>query len=78
MGTALADGNTDGNARSTQWRTAPLIGLRFATTYLHDGRAHSVTEAVVAHDGEARGARDAFHALSPADQRSLIDFVEAL
>lgn len=78
MGAALADGMTDGNARSLEWRTAPLIGLRFATTYLHDGRAHSVTEAVLAHDGEARGARDAFQALSPDDQRSLIDFVEAL
>lgn len=78
MGTALADGNTDGNARSTQWRTAPLIGLRFEQTYLHDGRALSVEQAVLAHDGEARGARDAFQALSATDQRSLIDYVEAL
>jgi CxxC motif-containing protein (DUF1111 family) len=78
MGAALADGMTDGNARSTQWRTAPLIGLRFARSYLHDGRAHSVSDAVLAHDGEARGARDAFQALSPDDQRRLIDFVEAL
>jgi CxxC motif-containing protein (DUF1111 family) len=37
-----------------------------------------VTEAVLAHDGEARGARDAFLALSPDDQRRLIDFVSAL
>src|SRR5262249_31688971 len=51
MGAALADGMTDGNARSTQWRTAPLIGLRFARSYLHDGRAHSVGDAVLAHDG---------------------------
>jgi CxxC motif-containing protein (DUF1111 family) len=78
MGAALADGVTDGNAPSTAWRTAPLIGLRFTLTYLHDGRAHSVTEAVLAHDGEARGARDMFQALSPDDQRSLIEFVEAL
>jgi CxxC motif-containing protein (DUF1111 family) len=78
MGAALADGMTDGSATSAAWRTAPLIGLRFATTYLHDGRAHSVTEAVLAHDGEARGARDAFLALSPDDQRRLIDFVSAL
>lgn len=78
MGTALADGLTDGNAGSLQWRTAPLIGLRFAATYLHDGRAPSVTEAVLAHDGEARAARDGFLALSPDDQRRLIDFVEAL
>jgi CxxC motif-containing protein (DUF1111 family) len=78
MGADLADGQTDGNATSPEWRTAPLIGLRFALTYLHDGRAHSVTEAVLAHDGEARGARTAFQALAPDDQRSLIEFVEAL
>jgi len=78
MGDALADGNTDGGATSSQWRTAPLIGLRFTRNYLHDSRAHSVTEAVLAHDGEARGAVQAFQALSPDDQRVLIEFVEAL
>jgi CxxC motif-containing protein (DUF1111 family) len=78
MGADLADGQTDGEASSPAWRTAPLIGLRFSLTYLHDGRAHSVTEAVLAHDGEARGARDAFGALAPDDQRSLIEFVQAL
>ena len=78
MGPALADGMTDGGARSQDWRTAPLIGLRFARSYLHDGRAHSLAEAVLAHDGEARGARDAFQALAPADQRTLLDFVLAL
>ena len=78
MGDALADGNTDGGATSSAWRTAPLIGLRFSRNYLHDSRAHSVTEAVLAHDGEARGAVQAFQALSPDDQRTLIEFVEAL
>jgi CxxC motif-containing protein (DUF1111 family) len=78
MGPALADGQTDGGASSLQWRTAPLIGLRFARNYLHDGRAHSLTEAITAHDGEAHGAAQAFQALSPADQQTLIDFVHAL
>jgi len=78
MGTALADGLTDSVATSAQWRTAPLIGLRFARTYLHDGRAHSVAEAVTAHDGEARASVLAFQALSQDDQRALIEFVEAL
>ena len=78
MGTALADGQTDGSATSAAWRTAPLIGLRFARTYLHDSRAHSVTEAVLAHAGEASAAVQAFQALSNDDQRLLIEFVEAL
>jgi CxxC motif-containing protein (DUF1111 family) len=78
MGPALADGQTDGGATSSQWRTAPLIGLRFARNYLHDARATSVTDAVLAHDGEARGAAEAFRALSADDQQALIQFVEAL
>ena len=78
MGAALADGMTDGGASSTSWRTAPLIGLRFARTYMHDGRAHSVGEAVLAHGGEAQRAVMAFQALSQDDQRTLIEFVEAL
>src|SRR6185295_11735583 len=78
MGPALADGMTDGGATSLQWRTAPLIGLRFTKSYLHDGRVHTVADAIGAHDGEARGALNAFQALSPDDQRILIEFVEAL
>jgi CxxC motif-containing protein (DUF1111 family) len=78
MGPALADGLTDGSATSLTWRTAPLIGLRFARTYLHDGRAHAIAEAVLAHAGEASGALQAFQALSPDDRRALIEFVEAL
>jgi len=78
MGPALADGNTDGGATTSAWRTAPLIGLRFARNYLHDARAHGVAEAVRAHAGEAAGALAAFQALSQDDQRTLIEFVEAL
>jgi CxxC motif-containing protein (DUF1111 family) len=78
MGDALADGQTDASATSAAWRTAPLIGLRFARTYLHDSRAHSVMEAVLAHAGEASAAVQAFQALSTDDQRLLIEFVEAL
>jgi CxxC motif-containing protein (DUF1111 family) len=78
MGDALADGMTDGSADSRGWRTAPLVGLRFARTYLHDGRAASVTDAILAHDGEGRGSADAFRALSDADRDALVAYVEAL
>jgi CxxC motif-containing protein (DUF1111 family) len=78
MGPALADGMTDESATSTGWRTAPLIGLRFSKEYLHDGRALTVADAIAAHDGEASAARDAFQALSSADQATLLQYVEAL
>ena len=78
LGAALADGNTDGTASSGQWRTSPLIGLRFMRTFMHDGRAHSVADAILAHDGEGRAAADSFRALADSDRTDLLKFVEAL
>jgi CxxC motif-containing protein (DUF1111 family) len=76
-----ADPGVDGQADSFSWRTAPLIGLRFDRTFLHDGRAKSVTEAILLHRGshsEANASIDAFEALSADDQASLVNFVEGL
>jgi CxxC motif-containing protein (DUF1111 family) len=47
-------------------------------TFMHDGRAHSVEDAVLAHDGEARAAADSFRALTDSDRTDLLKFVEAL
>ena len=77
MGDALADGMIDGSAGPRQWRTAPLIGVRKQRSYLHDGRASSVEEAILQHDGEARGAADWFRALSEADRAALVDYVQS-
>jgi CxxC motif-containing protein (DUF1111 family) len=78
MGDALADGLTDQSADSRDWRTAPLIGLRFANTFLHDARATSVADAITAHGGEAAASAAAFQALSDADRQTLLQYVEAL
>ncbi len=78
MGAALADGMTDGDATSRLWKTTPLIGLRFYRTYMHDGRAASVEEAILAHDGEGRSSADAFRALDANQRQALLAFVEAL
>jgi CxxC motif-containing protein (DUF1111 family) len=81
MGDTLADGMTEGGAGPRDWRTAPLIGLRFDKAYLHDGRAHSVEEAINLHDGrgsEAAASVALFRALSPADHDALVAFVSAL
>jgi CxxC motif-containing protein (DUF1111 family) len=78
MGDGLADGMTDGGGTSKDWRTAPLVGLRFSKLYMHDGRASTVTDAILAHGGEAQASVDAFNALSQADRDALIAYVEAL
>jgi CxxC motif-containing protein (DUF1111 family) len=69
---------TDGTSKSTQWKTAPLIGLRHLRGYLHDGRAKTITDAIMAHGGEGAAAAAAFAALSPGDQQTLLDFVGGL
>ena len=78
MGNALADGMTDGSSLSTQWRTSPLIGLRFSRTFLHDGRVTSIAAAIAAHDGEGKVSADLFNGLSAADQQALLAYVDAL
>ena len=69
MGDLLADGMTDGGADSRGWRTAPLIGLRFSMLFLHDGRASSVADAILAHAGEAQSSADAFPRTLPSRSR---------
>ena len=81
MGLALADGIADGKASWREWKTTPLIGLRFSRTYLHDGRARSVEEAIQMHassGSEAGGSIRLFNALSQSDRQELLAFVGAL
>jgi CxxC motif-containing protein (DUF1111 family) len=84
MGDALADHRPDGSASGREWRTTPLWGLRLMRQFLngdalllHDGRARTVEEAILLHGGEAQRARDAFAALSAAQRRAVLDFVES-
>lgn len=81
MGTDLADGISDGEARSRDWRTPPLIGLRFSKTYLHDSRATTIEQAILLHAGpgsEANVSIDLFRALPDADKATLLAFVGTL
>lgn len=84
LGPELADRDAGGAVHPTSWRTAPLwgMGYRFSResrpTFLHDGRARSIEEAVLWHDGEAAGARDRFMHLPRAQREQLLKFVGAL
>jgi CxxC motif-containing protein (DUF1111 family) len=81
MGRGLEDGVRDGDASGSEWRTAPLIGLRHFSSYLHDGRASTIEEAIAAHrseGSEANASVDAFDALSARDRRALVAFVAGL
>jgi CxxC motif-containing protein (DUF1111 family) len=84
MGPGLADGLPAGDATGAEWRTAPLWGIGLTEqvsghrTYLHDGRARTLTEAILWHGGEAQAARDAFAGYGPADRAALLAFLGSL
>jgi len=78
MGPALADGIEQGEATGSEFRTAPLWGLGRRGPFLHDGRAATLLNAVMAHGGEAQAARDRFAALEAADQDAIILFLSSL
>ncbi|MFB9978881.1 di-heme oxidoredictase family protein [Mesorhizobium kowhaii] len=84
MGPDLADGQAVGEATGNEWRTPPLWGIGLTETvngnsfFLHDGRARSLTEAILWHGGEAQKARDRFAAANVADREALLKFLESL
>ncbi|WP_165418493.1 di-heme oxidoredictase family protein [Dyella amyloliquefaciens] len=84
MGDGLADGRPDGLASGRQWRTAPLWGLGLAplirpgALYLHDGRARSVTEAILWHGGEASNAVRRYRELDASQRRAVLAFLSSL
>jgi CxxC motif-containing protein (DUF1111 family) len=84
MGPDLADGQAVGDATGSEWRTPPLWGVGLTETvngnsfFLHDGRARSLTEAILWHGGEAQKARDRFAAANAAERDALVKFLESL
>ena len=85
MGPDLDDNYTEGSAEPAEWRTTPLWGLGLQQDsqggrifLLHDGRAHSIEEAIQYHGGEAAGSREAYNALSDTQKEQLETFLNSL
>jgi CxxC motif-containing protein (DUF1111 family) len=81
MGLPLADGIAESDSNWREWKTTPLIGLRFSRQFLHDGRATSIDEAIQMHAGSGSEATDSvrlFNELSELDRGELLTFVGAL
>jgi CxxC motif-containing protein (DUF1111 family) len=77
MGT-LGDNLEMGNSTATEMRTTPLWGLRFLNNYLHDGRARTLDQAILAHDGQARVARNQYAGLAADAKAKLFAFLNSL
>lgn len=79
MGPALAENfSLGGNVRNREFTTARLWGVADTAPYLHDGRATTLTEAILLHGGDALPARNAFVALSDQNRAKVIDFLRSL
>jgi CxxC motif-containing protein (DUF1111 family) len=85
MGDGLADNRPDFLATGKEWRTTPLWGVGMLSKtnggsayYLHDGRARSIEEAILWHDGEAERSKQQFMQLSYADRTALLKFLNSL
>tara|TARA_B110000285_G_C14564362_1_gene354967 strand:- start:204 stop:452 length:249 start_codon:yes stop_codon:yes gene_type:complete len=82
MGSGLSDGLKEFQAQPEDWRTSPLIGigehLRSGGSLLHDGRAKTIEEAILWHEGEAISARDNYLLLKPEHKTLLQSFIKNL
>lgn len=72
------DGIEQAGAPASMLRTAPLMGVARLNTWLHDGTAQNLGQAILAHGGQATVSRQAFAALSPADRQALLEFLTSL
>ncbi len=85
MGSGLDDGYTEGTALTSEWRTTPLWGLGLSANsqggslyLMHDGRAHSIQEAIELHGGEAAGSKDRYLQLTENEKDAVITFLNSL
>lgn len=84
MGDDLADNRPDGEANGNEWRTAPLWGLGMVqrvnplATFMHDGRAKTIEEAILWHNGEAATSQENYKKLSKNERNDLLAFLSSL
>ena len=78
MGGKLAESIDEVGTGASVFLTRNLWGVGSTGPYLHDGRATTLTEAILEHGGEAAASRQAFVGRSRADQAALIAFLDNL
>jgi CxxC motif-containing protein (DUF1111 family) len=75
---SLNDGIAQAPATGQEMRTAPLWGARIRTSFLHDGRANTIEDAILAHDGQGLAARNRFVDLHEREKANLLAFINTL
>ena len=82
MGVGLADGISQGQATSREFRTAPLWGLGQRIFFLHDGRTRDLKRAIQEHRSSGseanRVVRKFFNQLPQRQQQDILNFLRSL
>ena len=84
MGEGLADKNLQGKITNKEWKTPALWGIGLSksvnprATFLHDGRADTILQAILLHGGEAANSINYLIKNYKGDLEKLVKFVESL
>jgi cytochrome c peroxidase len=78
LGSRLAESIDEVGTGAATFLTENLWGVASTAPYLHDGRATTLTEAILEHGGEAAASRTAFLRQSSSAQHALIAFLNNL
>jgi hypothetical protein len=76
MGRGLEEEVDEVGTGKNVFMTENLWGVGSTAPYLHDGRAVTLSEAILEHGGEAQAARDAFAAAGTTSQKRLVAFLK--
>jgi hypothetical protein len=78
LGQGLAEPVDEVGTGKSIFITTPLWGVGSSAPYLHDGRAVTLTEAILWHQGEAAMVRQRFVQASLQQKRDLVNFLNNL
>ena len=84
LGEGLSDHRPSFEAGGREWRTPPLWGIGLVekvnghTSFLHDGRARNLSEAILWHEGEAKLSGENFRSMPRMDREALLEFLKSL
>ncbi len=78
MGSGLAEQIDEVGTGAATFLTENLWGVGSTAPYMHDGRATTLTEAILEHGGEGAASRNNFKALTVSKQKDVIAFLDNL
>jgi hypothetical protein len=78
MGSGLAESVDEVGTGSSVFLTRNLWGVGTTPPYMHDGRAVTLTEAILEHGGEAQTSRNSYTALSTTQKQQINAFLNNL